>query len=279
MMTNNQIGEILFKLRVYLITVSSLAVSIFIYISTASGNLKGEKILNVVALGMIPACLIGILWEAFIKKAFVQYIEEMLNVNAQINTYGIKGIFSHRGEIPLLKNIKEAKKRIWILLTSFSYLTETPGIQEELIHKATTKDIELRVLGLNPDSESARLRSAFNDHYKNLEQEIPVFENKFIEGFERKKEKIQDTQISLYNKIPTCGCFIIDNQMYLCPLLCSERGRNSVHILISHLSDRNKVNKLFTEYEEHFSVLFKEAEVIFPKNNGSKKPVSTLEAI
>jgi hypothetical protein len=234
-----------------------------VYILTLDSKTVGAKVLNIVAQSMIPACLIGILWEAFIKKAFVQYIRKEFKLNDQLDEYGIKGIFYNRSKISLSENIIKARRRIWILLTSFSYLTETSGLLEALTCKA--KGVKLRILGLAPNTESARLRSNFNPkQYKNLNQIIPEYKDKLINGLIERKEEIQNVQIRLYDKIPTCAFFIIDNQIFLCPLLCHKRGRNTVHLLISSPTKSEEASKMFTEYEEHFEKLFQEASIEFP---------------
>lgn len=219
------------------------------------------EILNVVSQSMIPACLIGILWEAFIKKAFVKYMRRDFNLNEKLDKYGIEDIFHDRSKIPLSDFIGSAKRRIWILVTSFSYLTETPGIQEKLILKARTKGVDLRILGLAPNTESAKLRSSFNHEYENLSVEMPSFTKRLKNAFEKEKEKIRSIQIRLYDKIPTCAYFIIDNRIFLCPLLCHKRGRETVHISISNSAKGKEAAKMFTEYEEHFKNLFNYARV------------------
>lgn len=255
---NSKIGWLVVKLKAYLITISVLVISIFMYIFTLYSSATYAKILNVIALGMIPACLIGVLWEISIKHAFIQYIQREVYLSNQFDKFGIRDIFPSRGEINFLNYIQTAKRRIWILVTSFSYLTETPGIHDELIRKAK-EGVDLRVLGLNPNSESAKLRSAFNPMYKNLKQEIPFFGERFISGFEKDRKNVPKVQIRLYDKIPTYACFIVDNQLFLCPLLCHKRGRNSVHFLVSKSTNRGESNQLFEEYESHFLELFKNA--------------------
>ncbi len=265
-MARNQIKELIFKYRVYLITTISVILSVSVYIITLSSNKSMANVLNVISLSMIPACIIGILWEAFIKQAFVQLIKEEFDFKDQLNKYGIKEIFIDRGEIRLISSIRDAKKRIWILLTSLNYLTETPGIQDQLIEKAKKRNFDLRILGLAPDTGIAKQRSAFSIAFGSLEEEIPIYKRKITTAFEANRDRVKSGQIGMYELFPTCACFFIDDLLFLCPLVCFKRGRECVHFLVSN----NNENNLFKEYERHFEVLFEKAKIIFDSKSNDE---------
>lgn len=253
---------LVFKLKIYLLTLFVLALSLYAYIFASSMSTNKNLVTGIeaVALGMIPACLVGLLWEVFIKKEFVQYIQNEMNFCDQINTIGIKGIYSKRDEIDLVNSIKNAKQRIWILLTWLSYLTET-SIQDELIKKGKNGKIDIRILGLNPESKAVELRSK-SPIYEDLKTEIPNYLKKLTNSL--KREKIDNFQVKTYDDSPTVACFIIDDNLYFCPLLHSNRGRNCVHFLVSNSIDHEC--QLFEELEKHFLYLFtnEDSILIYP---------------
>ena len=248
------------KLKAYLITLSILSISIVTYLLTTSSQNNYAKALNVIALGMIPACLIGVLWEAFVKHEFIEFIQAEVSSGSELHKSGIRGVFPNRVEINLHEHIRKARRRVWILVTSFNYLTDTPGLLDALVLKAK-QGVELRLLGLNPHSQSAELRVAFNPIYKSLREEIAFSVEKLFSELKKVRRKASRVHVKHYDKIPTCVCFIIDDDAFVSPLLCHKRGRNSVHLHISK-SPNSRVTPLFDEYESHFAELFNGANLI-----------------
>jgi hypothetical protein len=254
MATVSKMEWLVVKLKVYVVTISILAISIITYLATVSNENTYIKALNIIALGMIPACLIGVFWEAFIKHEFIEYIQREIHLGNKLHKYGISGIFSNRSEINLREHFQMANRRVWILVTSLNFLTETPGLLDALTFTAKA-GVDLRILALDPKSQSTKLRAAYNPIYKSLKDEIAFSVEKLMSEFNKTETSLSNVQLRFYDKIPTCACFIIDNKLFICPLLCHKRGRNSTHLLISTPPEGNPT-QIFEEYESHFIELF-----------------------
>lgn len=117
------------------------------------------------------------------------------------------------------------------------------------------------MLGLAPDTESARLRSAFSEIYENLNEEIPIYKEKIRKFLKKTNDPNIKNQIKFYDKIPTCACFFIDSQLIFCFLLCNKRGRECVHFFISkQASSPDCCNQIFEEFEGHFLELYNDSK-------------------
>lgn len=266
--------------KVSLISFIVLVISLILYFLSPTyitGNyLEAFKL---IAIGMVPACLIGLLWEAFIKKEFVQYILREVKLSDQIIKFGVKGIFPKRDERDIISSFENAKTRIWILLTWLSYLTET-GIQKSLIDKAKNKNIDIRILGLNSESICAEIRGKQHDKHKGLKKEIPNYLEKFIDPLIKEiGTNAVNVKVGLYDAESPIACFIIDDDLYFSPLLLNKnRGRDSVHFLVSNSIDNKSL--LFSEVEEHFDHLFKEHAIwIYPPKQKKNCRVKKLDKI
>ncbi len=281
------------KGRTYLLALIVLVLSVFLYVVTDAKTSKYVDVLHVTAAGLIPIGVLGLLWDFFAKHEFLEYTQKVLDelldgkqtaarkdisrrlerlrdsingtchLRAKLAEHGVIGIYPDRSSADLPRLLSGAKRRIWIQVTSFSYLTETAGLLEVLKERAGQIQ-ELVLLGLAADSDSARLRSAFSESYRYLEEEIPVhlrkLESAFCQGF----SEGGIVRLFLYDKIPTAACFLVDDKVLICPLLCSRRGRSSVHLLIGKTSSEGRQSKLFAEYEDHLTCMMHDSKLYMP---------------
>ncbi len=252
------------KGKLYIVTVTILIISVIVYIETDSQTSYYIKVINIMSAALIPACLVGLIWEFFMKNEFLEYVMERLSINNVLNRSGIVNIYSYRNDADFIQFLRKARKRIWIQVTSFSYLTETPKVLDVLKSKSS-QGVDLCILGLAPDTESAKLRSAFSSRYQNLNQEIPGYIKTLVSEFKTINSSSSQPEIFLYDKIPTTACFLVDSNILFCPLLCHKRGRDSSHILVSKSESANAQNQLFEEYEGHLRKLINETQRFYPK--------------
>jgi hypothetical protein len=108
-------------------------------------------------------------------------------------------------------------------------------------------------MGLAPDTESARLREAFSPNYQFLNEEIPIYRKRIEAHF----AGIENVKIVMYDKIPTCACFLIDDRILVSCLVCSERARNGIHLLIQKNTSSLDESIWFKKYETHLSQIWK----------------------
>lgn len=286
----SRVGELyerLLRARVSALTFVLLVVSAVAYIETAGRETVYVRVLNVLAAGLVPTCLISLLWDFFVKKDFLSYVREQLAGDSEaahraveatvaggiaqfesrlltscavanaVSQYALRAIHSNRDEIKLGDYVAGARERIWILLTSFSYLTETHLI-EELVRRAQA-GVSVRLLGLRANTAAAKLRSAFSPTYATLNDEIPIYLNRVLADLRYGEDTGWPVEIRLYDSMPTCACFIIDAELFFCGLLVAKRGRKSVHVAVSQQS-ASGASQLFLEYERHFMGLFDQAK-------------------
>ena len=275
-----KLKELAWKRLVLLVAFAVLVGSTLVYYYTHGHEGVLTSLVNVVAGAAIPASLLGVLWESFLKVGFLDLVKAKVddtvgNVHNEFKNeltedikgllkaflddfvllqlcknYGIRGFYRTRMDIDLHKYIRTARTRIRVLLTSFSYLTET-GIADEIAKKAQTVKIE--ILGLAPNTSGAMAREAFSEKYKSLNQEIPTYMSALTDTLGDSEG--QQVHVRLYDKMPTCACFFIDSDLFVCSLLCSKRGRRTVHLHINEHTDSNEESPIFREFREHFEKL------------------------
>lgn len=66
--------------RVSLTTLATFVVSIGVFTLTLDRQPLFVRVINLVAAGLVPVCLVSILWEFFVRKAFLDYVKEVLRM-------------------------------------------------------------------------------------------------------------------------------------------------------------------------------------------------------
>lgn len=266
--------------RVSLITLVILVISITAFVLTVDRQHFVVRVINVVAAGLVPASLVSIFWDFFARRTFLDYVKAAVGADAkkqsrstmkaigarfdgferlivtgcmkagQIWRFGLGGMFRDRDDVNLPRCLAEAQHRIWILVTSFGYLTESAAILNTLQERGN-KGVEIRLLGLQPGCESARLRGQFGPFYTNLEKELPIYRKRLQDKLAECIGQKCDIQIGFYDIIPTVACFFIDDTLYFSILLLGERSRNCSHFsVIAPIADTG--NQLNEELKRHF---------------------------
>lgn len=263
---DNNIGIILklrekyLKYKVFFITLIILMISIAVYMFTAAATSTIMKIINIISIGLIPACLIGILLDLLIKNDFLEYITAKV-LGKDTYKSGIRNIDLHRGN--LTDYFERAKEKIWISITHYCALTElTPRPLDMLVRKSS--HVEIKILGLDPRFESARLRSRESGKHADVVTKIKISGKEVMNAFlERNKEpetKVKDLEIKLYDKYPFNCLFLVDSKIFFSPLVSHKRGKDSIHFLVHEINYEGETSELFSQYKKHFQELFKVKE-------------------
>lgn len=279
----NRVSRLLretFRDKVFLYTVLIIGISIFVYLRTTSATNTILKIINIVSIGLIPACLIGMLWNLLTQNKFFECVKselaDLLNnatinfkqevcekcrLDDPLNRFRIDNIYDDRSGLILKDLFESAKHKIWILITHYKSLTELTGVLKKLIQKSS-EEVEIKILGLDPNSTSAELRCKESKWHKDLVADIKNSGWQVIEAFvkEAKKNEIKYVEWKLYDKYPNCCLFLVDSKIYYSPLVFDKRGQESIHFLVHEKNDKGETSKLFNQYKEHFEALFKVAK-------------------
>jgi len=194
---------------------------------------------------------------------FKQKVCEKCRLVDPLNRFAIKDISPNRQSLEkgFGKYLKSAEHRIWILATHFKSLTEL-STKMELLQEWSEK-VEIKILGLDPSSDSAKSRSKQPDQ-KSLINDIKSSVEEVVEALKdevaKKRKKRKYVEIKLCDNCPTCCFFLVDSRILFSPLVFHKRGKDSIHFLVHEKNDEGETSELFKQYEKHFEELFKVKE-------------------
>ncbi len=285
----NRISELLreiFEDKVLLYTVSILGVSVIGFVLTISTTNPVLKKLNILSIGLIPACLIGMLLDLLIKKKFLEYVKreiegqfddaienfkqkvcEKCRLDDPLNRFGIENITLHREGLERL--IRSARERIWISITHYYSLTDLETRLINIIKQKWLDGVEIKILGLDPRYKSAELRSKESKKHAAVIPRIRISGKDVLDTFldrneetekEESKKEAKYVEWRLYDKYPTCCLFLADSKVIYSPLVSHERGKDSIHFQVHEKDDEGKTSELFMQYVRHFDKLFNGAK-------------------
>ena len=137
------------KYRVYFIAASVALVAAFLYYCTRLETVWYWALINATTAGLLPAAIVSLLWEFFIKTESSAFVESktkeavkesvaeisplLVSTSRQsldetcravrlapsLQELVVRRVYLDREEIHLHQEIQEAQHRAWILLTSF----------------------------------------------------------------------------------------------------------------------------------------------------------------
>lgn len=276
--------ERIIKLKVLLVMFAILPLGVYGYMSTTPATDTITKIGNIASLGLISGCLVGIVWDVLIRTDFLNYVKdelaELLSKQCKpmelLSKFAIGDVCDKRDRVRLGDYFESAKERIWVRITHFYSLTEQGcELLNILTEKSLSKNFEIKILGLNPTGESAKLRSQEPCH-DDLITKIRLSGKEVISAFLAKHKdrnrsgKVKNVEIKLSDRCPTCCFFIVDSHIFFSPLVFGRRGRDSVHYLVDEKNAKGGDSKLFHQYEESFRKLLDDAQLLLKIERGTK---------
>jgi hypothetical protein len=210
-----------------------------------------DQLANTIGTSLFSISLISLVYEYFVKGAFVKEIENRLSkvfknefheIN-QIKSSGIFGVFNNLPSDEVYLTLSNAQTEIMILQT---WIPEKEHVCES-IKKAIKIGVRVKILLLSPNSSCAMLRSAelgFKQDQVSIKIEDTIAEIQRVFS-----ESLNDDFVSvrLYDGTPTMSIYAADNIAFMGNYWRGINASNGPHLKVSGEGSyyMNSINKNF----------------------------------
>lgn len=255
----------IYSMKTTLVSIFVIAIGFAILVAgNFVENQLFSSILSQVSTALIPAGIISMLYDFYLRQDFVDLLKEeiskknnLFKLEDSVKKVGMQKIYIDRSEIDFLEYFKNAKNEILILDTSLIFFTAVPQI-ETIFANSVENGCHIKLLCLDPNSNQASYRER-DIGYKTeifvsqLKSSIAQFQELKL-NVDSKKPK-GSIEIKMFDATTTNVLIMSDNRMIVGYILRKIRGRHCVHIEFTKDSE----NKTYEAFYNHFMSLWEEA--------------------